>query len=158
MTVKTLFALMLSIPLSVSAGAPADDLKPFPEAETGFKRKIIRVPPTDRDLDHKVEILAGKQLPGDCNTSWLGGELQKKTVKGWGYPYYVLHGAEHPASTMMACPEGQEKTTRFVQVRGEGFLLRYNSKLPVVLYVPEGFEVRYRIWVAGDLIGHAQSE
>ncbi|MBW2490657.1 MAG: proteinase inhibitor I4 serpin, partial [Deltaproteobacteria bacterium] len=25
---------------------------------------------------------------------------------------------------------------------------RYNSRLPVVVYVPEGVEVRYRIWRA----------
>jgi ecotin len=27
-------------------------------------------------------------------------------------------------------------------------LIRYNSRLPVVVYVPEGVEVRYRIWRA----------
>jgi ecotin len=32
---------------------------------------------------------------------------------------------------------------------GQGFLQRYDSELPVVTYVPEGFEVRYRIWTAG---------
>jgi ecotin len=26
--------------------------------------------------------------------------------------------------------------------------VRYNSKLPVVVYVPEGLEVRYRLWKA----------
>ncbi len=41
-------------------------------------------------------------------------------------------------------------------VRGEGFLLRYNSKLPVVVYVPEGFEVRYRIWQAGEKVIRAE--
>ena len=25
-------------------------------------------------------------------------------------------------------------------------LLRYNSKLPLVVYVPEGVEVKYRLW------------
>jgi ecotin len=44
-----------------------------------------------------------------------------------------------------------------VAVRGEGFLLRYNSKLPVVVYVPNGFEVRYRIWRADESIGKANS-
>jgi ecotin len=26
--------------------------------------------------------------------------------------------------------------------------LRYNSKLPIVIYVPDGFSVRYRTWSA----------
>ena len=28
------------------------------------------------------------------------------------------------------------------------YLLRYNSRLPIVVYVPEGVEVRYRLWSA----------
>ena len=40
-------------------------------------------------------------------------------------------------------------------MRGEGFLIRYNSKLPVVVYVPDEFEVRYRIWTAGDRVERA---
>ena len=59
---------------------------------------------------------------------------------------------------MMACPPGQEKTEAFVLVGGEGLLVRYNGKLPVVTYVPEGFEVRYRIWAAGEAVGRAQVE
>jgi ecotin len=27
-------------------------------------------------------------------------------------------------------------------------LVRYNSRLPLVIYVPEGVEVRYRVWRA----------
>jgi ecotin len=38
---------------------------------------------------------------------------------------------------------------RFITLGGEPFLIRYNSRLPVVVYVPEGVEVRYRIWTAG---------
>lgn len=32
---------------------------------------------------------------------------------------------------------------------------RYNSKLPVVVYVPDGLEVSYRIWGADEKIGKA---
>jgi ecotin len=37
---------------------------------------------------------------------------------------------------------------RFVALGGEPYLIRYNSRLPVVAYAPEGVEVRYRIWSA----------
>jgi len=29
-------------------------------------------------------------------------------------------------------------------------MIRYNSRLPVVIYSPEGVEIRYRIWEAGE--------
>jgi ecotin len=32
---------------------------------------------------------------------------------------------------------------------GEPRLFRYNSRLPIVVYAPEGVEIRYRIWSAG---------
>ncbi|HWD31650.1 MAG TPA: ecotin family protein, partial [Pseudomonas sp.] len=38
------------------------------------------------------------------------------------------------------------------------FLLRYNSKLPVVVYVPQGVEVRFRIWSASDEVKNATVE
>mgnify|MGYP002064584123 CR=1 FL=1 len=31
-------------------------------------------------------------------------------------------------------------------VSGTPLLIRYNSRLPVVIYAPKGFEIRYRIW------------
>ena len=60
---------------------------------------------------------------------------------------YRLTEDAGPASTMMACPE-EEKQTTFVAVNLEDSSLRYNSKLPIVIYVPEGFVVRFRIWSA----------
>ncbi len=41
---------------------------------------------------------------------------------------------------------------------GDGFKLRYNSKLPIVLYVPKDVEVRYRIWSASSRIEKAVQE
>ena len=55
-----------------------------------------------------------------------------------------------PVSTLMALPPDAAKTEAFVQVSGEGFMQRYNSQLPFVIDVPEGFEVRYRIWAASE--------
>ena len=135
---------------AATAEQDADDLKPYPSAQEGSVRAVFRVPALENEADRKLEILVGKTLLVDCNRTWFGGNLEKRVVQGWGYPYFVLEDVGPPASTMMGCPPEQEKAEAFVQVRGEGFLLRYNSKLPVVTYVPEGFEVRYRIWVAGE--------
>jgi ecotin len=49
---------------------------------------------------------------------------------------------------MMAAPEGSEKIKQFVS--GTPLLIRYNSRLPIVVYAPEGYEIKYRTWTAGD--------
>ena len=98
--------------------------------------------------------MIGKTLETDCNQHWFGGELTAEDVKGWGYPYYRLTDVKGPAATMMACP-GQTPQQRFVQVRTDGQLLRYNSRLPLVVYVPDGFDVRYRVWHASTDVQQA---
>jgi len=62
----------------------------------------------------------------------------------------MLEKVAPPASTKMACPPDEQPKQTFVAVRSQQALVRYNSKLPLVVYVPEGFEVRYRVWQAGD--------
>jgi ecotin len=154
-----LLAVLASLlPRAAAAAQDADDLKPYPAAQEGFVRTVFRVPARENEADRKVEILVGKTMLIDCNRTWFGGNLEKRVAQGWGYPYFVLERVGPPASTMMACPPEQGKTEAFVQVRGEGFLVRYNSRLPVVTYVPEGFEVRYRIWAAGEEVTPAPSE
>jgi ecotin len=57
----------------------------------------------------------------------------------------------------MACPDGK-KHEAFVPVIGDGFVLRYNSKLPIVIYTPKGVEVRYRLWSASEKVEKARAE
>ena len=157
-TTKIMIMLALLAPLGACAAQGQDDMKPYPAAEEGFQRMVFRVPVKQNESDHEVQIMVGKTLLVDCNQTWFMGRLEKQVAKSWGYSYFVLEEVAGPASTMMACPPGEEKTEAFVSVRGEGFLQSYNSKLPVVVYVPQGFEVRYRIWSAGGEIGRAEEE
>ncbi|MCY1426008.1 Ecotin [compost metagenome] len=60
-------------------------------------------------------------------------------------------------STLMACPDGKRQQD-IVPVVGDGFMLRYNSKLPLVLYVPKDIEVRYRVWSASSKVEKAVEE
>ncbi len=55
---------------------------------------------------------------------------------------------------MMACPEGTEKHA-FVAAHGDSFTVRYNSKLPIVVYAPENIEARYRIWTGNKKLQSA---
>ena len=144
--------------LLVAVADDTTDLKPYPAAEDGFERMVFRVPAAEDESARKVEIIVGKTLSVDCNRTSFGGVLERRVAEGWGYPYYVIEKIGGPMSTLMACPPGAENTDEFVTVNGDGFLQRYNSKLPIVVYVPNGFEVRYRIWAAQEAIGRATAE
>lgn len=135
----------------------ADELEPYPKAEPGFTRQVIHLAEQPNEADLKVEILAGKVLPVDCNSQRLSGALEENNLEGWGYSYYRLESVQGPLSTLMACSDSSRKD-EFVAVVGEGFLLRYNSKLPVVVYAPEDIEVRYRIWSASDEVEQAVAQ
>lgn len=142
---------------STALAAKLDEKVPYPKADAGFTRQVIHLPKQDAEDAFKVEIIAGKTLEADCNQQRLGGELEEHTLEGWGYSYYRLDKVSGPMSTLMACP-GQKKEQRFVPVVGEGFLLRYNSKLPIVIYALKDVEVRYRIWSASEKVEKALSE
>lgn len=51
---------------------------------------------------------------------------------------------------MMAVNPASSEVERFIVLGGEPFLIRYNSKIPVVVHVPEGVIVKYRIWSANS--------
>jgi ecotin len=154
----TVIAGLLSL-LAWTAGAQDKDaLHPFPKAEEGFKRTVIRLPALPNEGDCKVEILIGKTMRVDCNHHWFGGSLEQRDVQGWGYSYWILPKASGPVATRKGCPDDAWHDA-FVRVQGDGYLLRYNSRLPVVIHVPKDFEVRYRLWKAeADATGDAKEE
>ncbi|MBA6119238.1 serine protease inhibitor ecotin [Pseudomonas sp. NC26] len=153
---SAIFALALAVTAPAMA-ASLKDVAPYPEAEKGFTRQVIHLPAQADESAYKLEILAGKTLLVDCNLQRLGGSLEERTLEGWGYSYYRLDKVGGPASTLMGCLD-DKKTPAFVPVVGEGFMLRYNSKLPVVVYVPEDIEVRYRVWSASQDVQKANVE
>jgi ecotin len=138
--------LACALPLAACAATP-EALKPYPAAADGYARHVIELPAQANEAEHKVELIAGKTLEVDCNQQRLGGQWQEKTVEGCGYNYYQLGQVGPAVSTLMACPDGSRKPA-FVQVGGEPMLVRYNSKLPLVIYAPADVEVRYRVWSA----------
>lgn len=145
--------IMAALCLPFSTALANDDLKPYPAPEAGQKRVVIRLPEVAQPDERKVEILFGKRLSVDCNRHSIGALVSSKIAQGWGYSYLVLEKLGPPIATRMACPPEQALREELVPIRSqrpETTWLRYNAKLPVVVYVPEEVEVRYRVWVAGE--------
>lgn len=128
-----------------------DPLEAFPAAKSGFTRYVIRLPIGNFENDLRVELLPGKIMEVDCNLTQLTGQLEEKTLDGWGYSYYELTSVGEPTTTLMGCPDNS-KRQQFVPVRSAGSLLHYNSLMPVVVYLPNEFELRWRTWVATPVI------
>ncbi|MBN9479439.1 MAG: serine protease inhibitor ecotin [Bordetella sp.] len=133
---------------AVTGQAGNSDLKAFPPAAAGQTRHVINLPAQADEDALKVELILGKTKTVDCNRQVFGGQLQTRTAEGWGYDYYVLPALGNAASTLMGCPPGSERQA-FVTT-AEQPLIRYNSRLPVVVYTPSDVEVRYRVWRAGE--------
>ncbi|MBK5722482.1 serine protease inhibitor ecotin [Dysgonomonas sp. Marseille-P4677] len=149
---RTLLTLLSAVVLlSLTTSMNAQDKKdiekvlaPFPKAEEGMVRHVIELKKKSDESLYKVEIIPGKEMSVDCNIHRLMGTLTEKDLEGWGYTYYEFKSNGQTTSTMMACNKPNED--KFVS--GETLIVRYNSKLPIVIYAPKGFEVKYRIWKA----------
>lgn len=114
----------------------------FPKAKEGFKQVYIQLPIAKNENDLKVEFFVGAEKMLDCNKHFLMGKVNTQDLQGWGYSYYEVESSGETGGTLMACPD-QKKTKKFVSLQPE--IVRYNSKLPLVFYVPKDLEVRYRI-------------
>lgn len=144
--------LIAFISLSIQAMAQQtitkQDLAIFPKPEKGYKKVVIEVPHSAKDDQKKIEFAVGKWMEVDgCNSFKLQGVLESKDLQGWGYSYYVFKTNGQVSSTMMACPDAAKREL-FVSSAPE--MTRYNGKLPIVIYVPEGYDVQFRIFKAED--------
>lgn len=121
----------------------------YPKAGPGKVRHVILLPalPEEEAENLKVEIVAGRTIDTDgVNRFRFGGEFREKDIPGWGFSFFEVDALPGPLSTRIAPPEGAAKERRFVV--GPSLLVRYNSRLPIVVYTPEGVEVRFRAWRA----------
>jgi ecotin len=140
----------LCLLLTIPAAQAADNLKAFPPAEAGQVRYVLEVPPQEDESAFKVQLVVGKTVLTDAhNRYFFGGQIKEETIQGWGFPRFVVSALGPMAGTLMAVDPDAPKAERFITLGGEPFLIRYNSRLPIVVYAPEGVQVRYRIWSAG---------
>lgn len=132
-------------------------LKAFPEAAEGMERFVIELPHKERGEDQNflVELVVGKQMMTDgVNKVRLGGKLESKPLKGWGFTYYELQKFGPAMSTRVGVPPGTPQVEKFVTA--DSIRINYNSRIPIVVYVPKGGELKYRIWKADEKMSAAK--
>ena len=117
-------------------------------------RHVISLPKQPDENAIKVELIIGKTVKTDAGNSYFfGGNLETESIPGWGFDRYILRKLGPMAGTLMAVDPNAPQVERFISIGGEARLLRYNSRVPIVVYVPAGVEVRHRLWRA-EPTGH----
>jgi ecotin len=120
-----------------------DNMKAFPPSDQGQIRYVIHLAEQDEESNYQVELIVGQTVKVDeSNQYFFGGQIKKENIVGWGFTRYVVSELGPMAGTLMAVDPNAPKVDRFIRLGGEPYLIRYNSRLPVVVYVPEGVEVR----------------
>ena len=152
-----LLIILSTLLFSGACVAQHPELKAFPMAEDGTVRYVITLPHKERgdDLGFKVELIPGRVMLTDgINLMRDASTIEARTLQGWGYTFYEVIGRDVAMSTMMATPEGSPQKEAYVA--GTPLLIGYNSRLPIVVYAPQGYEVRYRIWSTSETAHSAE--
>lgn len=160
---NSMFILLFGFAILPSPSIADDEadrnLKAFPAAMEGMVRYVIKLPHKDRkeEGDYRVEIVVGQEMLTDgVNSIGLGGKMEQKDLKGWGFTYYEVTKLGPARSTLIGVPPGTPMVKRFVA--GPSSIINYNSRLPIVVYVPKDAEVRYRVWKAPKEFEKAQTD
>lgn len=134
----------VSLPLKQDEKLLADF--PLPYLTENYDGYVISM--SEKISGDKIELIPGIQMMVDCNEYWL-------TSNGFGvggsinfpYPYYTFDSNRTTASTHKQCPDG--KTSRAFVHPLSPYTLPLEKKEPVVVFIPKGFELKYRVWKAG---------
>lgn len=133
---------------TASAAQKLKEVAPYPAVNKDSNRHVIWLANQADESQYKVEILATKSGLKDCNTVSYNANLKVQTLEGWGYDYYRVDNLQGPNSTLMACDNKQKRKANIPVNFADQDLLRYNSKLPIVIYAPKDIDIQYRIWQA----------
>jgi ecotin len=122
--------------------------KAYPAPKAGYRRVVIHLEAKPDEDDWRVEVVVGQVRETDgVNRVGLVGRIEERTVEGWGYTYLEAPVSKGAFSTKIGVPSDQPPVQAFVTFPAHG-PFRHNSRLPIVIYLPEGYEARHRLWKA----------
>ena|SRR5208283_1276521 len=151
--IKVWAAAVLLFLFAIPAGQEADNMEAFPPAMEGMVRYVLQLPKQADESAFKVELMVGKTVQVDeRNRYFFVGEIEEETIQDWGFTRYKVGNLGPMAGTLMGADPNPPKVARFITLGSDPYIIRYNSQLPTVVYVPDDVEVRYRIWTAGTEI------
>ena len=139
---------------------PRLDLTGYPQPIAGQQRWVIQLPgllPKSPDpvlstnpVDWRVQLIVGRTIQLDCNQHDLAGQgLRMEQLQGSDQRMlYSVAGAVKVMSTRMACPPDEPMRESFLVLGSKPYFVPYNASFPIVVDVPRGFEVRWRLWKA----------
>lgn len=156
------FVLLLVGVIAMAVSGLSDEskenMKAYPPAGEGMRRFVLHLPASEEEDELKVELQVGKMVDVDrVNRYFFASRIEEVSIEGWGFPKYVVEQLGPMAGTRVAVDPNAPKEPTFVRQGGDPYLIRYNSRLPVVVYVPADAIVRYRIWKA-DGAGQAMEQ
>jgi ecotin len=128
----------------------------YPKAKDGEVRQHFIPPIRPNEENYKIEIAASKVMEADsANRQRMAGAFEEINIEGWGFTYYKLKADE--SKVMSTLIGGGHPVKKPVPV-GQNLHIRYNSKLPVVVIAPKGYDIQYRVWSAPEKFESMQAE
>ena len=139
---------------------PRLNLTGYPDPAPGLKRWVIQpsgLLPKSADplisahpLDWRIQLIVGQTVRLDCNTKRLlgPGVTMRMLPKASGKALFEVKAPVAVISTKMACPDDQPTRTSFLSLGKQPYLVPYNASWPIVVDLPVGTELRWRVWKA----------
>ena len=139
---------------------PRLNLTGYPDPAPGLKRWVIQpsgLLPKSADpfisahpLDWRIQLIVGQTVRLDCNSKRLSGSgmTMRMLPKASGKALFEVKGPVAVISTKMACPDDQPTRTSFLSLGKQPYLVPYNASWPIVVDLPVGTELRWRVWKA----------
>ena len=121
-----------------------ENAKNYPN-KAGYKKHLLYIPKLENqeETNRKVEIIPEKTLGVNSAVHSLSGKMETGKVEGYNFDYWIFD-ATVENKVVIETSTKSEKKDKFTIV--EKKLVAYNSRLPIVVYAPEGFEINYKIW------------
>lgn len=155
---KSFMGLAVCLSLGLTGTGLAEVAPALPPAGDGVVRYVLPLPSQDDESLFKLELIVGKTVRIDAqNNYFFAGRIEEEKARGRDGSCYRVTSLGPITGTQKAVAPGTPLVDRFVTLGGEPYFIRYDSRNPVEISVPEGAEVRYRLWSAGPEIPMAET-